>query len=156
MKYNKFNWNPLDYPSGLLQDHYYPDRWKIAIICILLNCTQRKQVEKVLDKLFLLVPDAESFIKCDEFLIKEIIAPLGFKNVRYNRAKSFSEDYIKGNWKHLIDCRGIGEYADACDRMYFLNEFGEKPPKDHALINLWCFVTEKQYERINNHKSIIK
>jgi endonuclease III len=151
MKYKKIIWNPIKTPSGLLQDQYYPDRWKIAIICILLNCTQRKQVEKVLDKLFSLVPDAESFVKCDEFLIKEIIAPLGFKNVRYNRAKQFSEDYIKGNWKHLIECRGIGEYADACDRMYFLNEFGEKPPKDHALTHLWHFIMEKKNENICNH-----
>jgi methyl-CpG-binding domain protein 4 len=156
MKYKKINWNPIDYPSGLLQDQYFPDRWKIAVICILLNCTKRTQVEKILDKLFFIAPNPLEFINCNESLIKEIIAPLGFKNIRYNRAKSFSEDYIKGNWKYLIECRGIGQYADACDRMYFLGEFGENPPKDHALTNLWHLVMENQHERINNYTNSIK
>lgn len=147
MKYQYIKWNPVENPTGLLQDEYFPDRWKIAIICILLNCTQRKQVEKILNKLFYLTPNPYDFINCDESLIKEIIAPLGFKNVRYKRAKSFSEDYIKGDWKFLIECRGIGEYADSCDRMYFLNQFGEKPPKDHALTNLWHLIMEKNNER---------
>jgi hypothetical protein len=83
------------------------------------------------------------------------IVQICFNGLNNNRAKQFSEDYIKGNWKNLIECRGIGEYADACDRMYFLNEFGEKPPKDHALTHLWHFIMETKNENICNYSNSI-
>jgi len=151
----KIIWNPIDTPSGLLQDKYYPDRWKIAVTCIFLNCTKRMQVEKIIDNFFIKYPNAEIFLNSNEEDVKNLISPLGFKNVRYNRAKSFSEDYIRGNWKYLIECRGIGQYADACDRMYFLNEFDDTPPKDHALTNLWHFIVRKDNERSNYNVCII-
>lgn len=134
-------------PTGLLQEKYFPDRWKVAVTCILLNCTRRTQVENVIDDLFKLCPNPEGFLNCQEAQIKNLISVLGFKNVRYARVKQFTIDYIKGEWKTLRDCKGIGQYADACDRMFFLNEFDLEPPNDHALKYLWEIITSKHHER---------
>lgn len=141
----EYDWDPLEAPYGLLQDKYYPDRWKVAVACILLNCTTAKQVRTVIDNLFELCPSPEAFLSADEYSVKEVIFRLGFKNTRYKRIRSFSEDFTNKKWGLLGECRGIGEYADACDRMYFLGEFDTDPPNDHALVQLWRYVTSGEY-----------
>ena len=143
-----YDWDPLEAPYGLIQDKYYPDRWQVAVTCILLNCTRGRQVRTVIDKLFDICPSPEAFLSTDEEKVKSIITRLGFKNIRYKRIRSFSEDFTNKNWKLLGECRGIGEYADACDRMYFLSEFDADPPEDHALVQLWDYVVGGKYKKV--------
>lgn len=140
-----YSWDPLLSPAGLIQDAYYPDRWKVAVVCILLNRTRGPQVLSIIDDFFKFCSSPQDFLLADETKVKSIIGRIGFKNTRYKRIREFSEDFLSKKWKFLSDCRGIGEYADACDRMYFLGEFGKDPPKDHALVRLWHHVVEGNF-----------
>ena len=57
---NKKLWDPpnlYNWEAPLIQERYFPDRWKMLVCCILLNLTSIKQVRPMIDDLFELVPD---------------------------------------------------------------------------------------------------
>ena len=131
-------------PVPLLQELYWPDPWKVTVICIMLNCTQRKQVEPMIETFFARYPDAESYIKAYEWELSrndviELLRPLGFYNRRALRLYRFSEDYLSKGLSDIRKLHGVGEYAARCYEMLFLGQFGEAPPDDHALTDYWFF-----------------
>lgn len=143
----RIEWSPPFTPHNLLQEQYWPDRWKVAVVCIFLNCTKRTVAEPIIHQFFELYPDpleyACSYIDDTRkgFLLN-LIAPLGFKNRRAERIFKFSIDFMAG--REVSDSHGIGEYASACDRMYFDMEFDETPPKDGALVKVWEWVVKNK------------
>lgn len=145
----KHEWNPPRTPFNLLQEQYFPDRWKVAVICMFLNCTQRRAAEPIIHEFFGLYPSPEHYIAAsfdpiDIDCTLELIGPLGFKNRRAERILRFSLDYLVGDWTCLKDCHGIGDYADACDRMFFEKDFDLYPPSDGVLANVWRWIVKKQ------------
>ena len=48
-----------DIVRPLLQEIYQPDGWKMLVCCIMLNLTNRKQVDRVRHKLFKKYPTAK-------------------------------------------------------------------------------------------------
>lgn len=136
-------WVPPRMPAPLLQELFWPDVWKVSVVCLFLNCTQRKQVETIIDAFFERYPSADAYIRTYESSkqdIVDLIRPLGFYNRRAERLYRFSVDFVSGGAGDPRGCFAIGKYATACYEMLFLGRFGEDPPEDHALQNYYHFV----------------
>lgn len=122
----------------------------MAVVCVFLNCTTRRVAEPIVKEFFRRYPNKQAYISTYESNKDEIIsliASLGFKNRRAERLYSFSRSFHT-DVRHLSDCLGIGEYAEAYDRMYFWEEFSSCPPKDGVLANVWKWVTNDEFKNI--------
>jgi methyl-CpG-binding domain protein 4 len=122
---------------GLIQEDLWPDSWKIFVSCVMLNCTTRKQVEKILPKFFSLWPRAEELLKSNPEDIAETIATLGFKNRRTKNLLSMSRLYLEREWKDPRELPGIGEYGARAWEIFCADKLGDEPPKDGALVLYW-------------------
>ena len=122
---------------GLIQEDLWPDSWKIFVSCVMLNCTTRKQVEKILPKFFSLWPSAEELLKSNPEDIAETIATLGFKNRRTKNLLSMSRSYLEREWKDPRELPGIGEYGARAWEIFCADKLGDEPPKDGALVLYW-------------------
>jgi methyl-CpG-binding domain protein 4 len=103
----------------------------------MLNCTSRKQVEKVINHFFQKWPDPESLLTSPVQEISDVITPLGFKDRRSKLLLKMSEGYIKNNWSHASELPGIGEYASRAWEIFIKNNLGNRPPNDGALVVYW-------------------
>ena len=110
--------------------------------CMMLNCTTRKQVEKVLPLFFIRWPTPSCFLTADRQEVSNLITPLGFMNRRTQRLFEMSYAYVNTNWKHALELPGIGEYASRAWEIFFQNKLGEHPPKDGALVK-YCHWRKK-------------
>lgn len=122
---------------GLIQEDLWPDEWKILVSCMMLNCTSRKQVEKILPEFFSKWPDAKSLICADFEEIEKTISPLGFKNRRTKKLLEMSDAYVQKAWNDPKDLPGIGEYASRAWEIFCNNTLGNVPPNDGALKLYW-------------------
>jgi methyl-CpG-binding domain protein 4 len=126
----------------LLQELHADDPWKVLVICLMLNCTRRAQVDAVIDNFFSKWSSASQFIGADDADVKETIKSLGFYNRRTKALKKMSIAYITGDWSDVRDLPGVGEYAARAFEMFVLNEMGDVEPKDHALSRFWRYVVK--------------
>lgn len=122
---------------GLIQEDLWPDEWRILVSCMMLNCTSRKQVEKVLPQFFKKYPSASDLILADQKEISETISPLGFKNRRTKNIINMSNAFINNLWLDPRDLPGIGEYAARAWEIFCRNKLGDNPPEDGALVLYW-------------------
>ena len=74
----------------LLQEIYQDDAWKMLVCCILLNLTQRKQVDGVRHELFTKYPTEYEMMEADEDELSEILRPLGLYRRRAKTLIKFS------------------------------------------------------------------
>jgi len=98
-------------PYLLLQEIYNEHPWRVLVCCIMLNCTSRKQVDRVRDEFFKKYPTPGDAAKADSNEMSELIAPLGFKNKRTSTIRRFSSDWLTLDWKEPKELYGIGKYA---------------------------------------------
>lgn len=124
-------------PYSLIQESLWPDEWKCLVACVMLNCTSRKQVEKVLPAFFDRWPTAAVTAIADPEEMAHVIASLGFKNRRSQRLVRLAEEYEAGGWTHVRQLSGIGEYASRMWEMFFLGVLGDDQPADGALTLYW-------------------
>jgi methyl-CpG-binding domain protein 4 len=124
-------------PYGLIQEDLWPNEWKILVACMLLNCTTRSAMEKVLQPLFAKYPDAASMASADQGQLSQVIGRLGFGNRRAGNLIKMSQHYLGSNWKHARDLPGIGEYAAAAWEIFVRGTLPEDCPNDHALTLWW-------------------
>tara|TARA_B100001109_G_C18703382_1_gene399051 strand:- start:95 stop:487 length:393 start_codon:yes stop_codon:yes gene_type:complete len=94
----------------LLQEIYQSDGWKMLTCCMLLNLTNRKQVDTIRDELFDRYPTAQDMMNADEVDLANLLKPLGLYNKRAVSLKKMSEGYIRG-FKSVDELYGIGQYA---------------------------------------------
>ena len=127
------SWVPPKSTFNLLQENYWPDEWKVLSVCLLLNLTTRKQVDGVIDTFFKKYPDAQAMIAADELELSDLIRPLGMWRKRVKTLKRFSMEYLLGNWKTAKELYGCGKYADDCWRLFFVGDWRDISPNDHAL-----------------------
>ena len=120
-------------PYSLIQEDLWPDEFKILVSCMLLNCTTRKQVEKVVPMLFSKWPDAKSLAAANQCELREVISSLGFKNRRSENLIKMAKAYLKNNWKSARDLPGIGDYAADAWELFCRQTMPQKCPNDHAL-----------------------
>jgi adenine-specific DNA glycosylase len=93
------------------QEQYIDDPWKMIIVCMMLNQTSYKQVDRVKDTFFGRFPDAEILLNANDEDIIGVIRSLGFYNRRCKLFKDFSREWIKGRWEKIEDLPGVGKYA---------------------------------------------
>ena len=133
----KKNWLPQRSPFGLIQEDFFPDQWKTLIICMMLNRTSRKQVEKVIKVFFELWSTPQSFISADKQTIVEVCKSLGFANRRTDNMLKMTKEYVENRWTHVKELPGIGEYASRSWEIFYCDNLGSEEPNDHALTNYY-------------------
>ena len=129
------HWNPpklneWDYP--LIQERYFPDRWKMLVCCLMLNLTSHKQVNPIIDGFFDRWPDPGSASGADEFEMKEFIKSLGMYNKRSKTIIRMSKEYLEG-FKSVQQLYGCGKYATDSDMIFHLGQWQTVDPTDGAL-----------------------
>lgn len=124
-------------PYSLIQEDLWPDEWKCLVACVMLNCTTRKQAQKVLPLFFSRWPLAVDVATANPCEISALISPLGFKNRRTERLIQLAAAYQEKNWTHVRELPGIGEYASRMWEIFFLGHLGEDQPTDGALTLYW-------------------
>jgi len=77
---------------------------------MLLNLTNRKQVDGIRDELFKRYPTPKKMMKANQSKLAELLKPLGLYNRRAKSLKKMSEGYVKG-FKSVDELYGIGQYA---------------------------------------------
>lgn len=120
----------------LIQEQYYPDKFKVLVCCLLLNRCRGETVRSVVDKLFEKYPNAVALKDADIEELTALLKPLGFQNQRAKRLVDFSKAFIE-EWNDVRELPGVGDYAADCYRIFFLEELGDEPPNDHALVDYW-------------------
>jgi len=128
---------PKRSPFGLIQEDLWPDEWKCLVACMMLNCTSRRQIEKVLPAFFNKWPNAKKFLMAQREEVVELIAPLGFQNRRTDRLFEMTTVYDTGNWKHISELPGIGDYATRSWEIFFKDKLGNHQPVDGVLALYW-------------------
>jgi methyl-CpG-binding domain protein 4 len=110
----------------LIQEEYIHDKWKMVVVCILLNQTNNKQVRPILEDLFKLIPDAEKASATGIQQIAEIIRPTGFQNVKADRIVKMSKKWASGD-QEISKLPGVGKYALESWRIFVDRDFGFTP-----------------------------
>ena len=128
---------PKRSPHGLLQEDVAPNEWLSLVVCIMLNCTSRKQVENVFPEFVRRWSTPEAFAQASRDDIVSLCASLGFANRRTDRLFAMTTRYLEGGWVHARELPGIGEYAARSWEMFCCGIIGEDPPKDGALGLYW-------------------
>ena len=129
------NWDPPQLNSWdrpLIQERYFPDRWKMLICCLMLNLTSYKQVLPIIDGFFDRWPDAKSASEANEETMKEYLKSLGMYNKRAKTIIKMSEQFLNGFSKPK-DLYGCGKYAADSDAIFFQGRWREVNPTDGAL-----------------------
>ena len=99
-----------DIVRPLLQEIYQSDGWKMLTCCMLLNLTNRRQVDVIRDELFKRYPTPKDMMNANESELAQLLQPLGLYNRRAKSLKKMSEGYVKG-FNSVDELYGIGQYA---------------------------------------------
>ena len=106
--------------------------WQHMVGVICLNCTGRKQVKRVLPVLFAIAPTPEHFLNTPESTVKTIIESLGMVNIRYNRLKRMTKDFLTWDGNDATMLYGIGKYGSDSYRLFYKHEIPDNVG-DHEL-----------------------
>lgn len=139
-------WYPPRSPWGLIQEELYPDEWKCLVVCLMLNCTSRRQVEKILPEFFRRWPGPSELCAANPIDIEQLISVLGFGKRRTGRLRDMSSTYLIGNWKHISELPGVGDYATRMWEIFFQGNLGKDPPKDGALKLYWHWMKLRELQ----------
>lgn len=139
-------WIPPRSPYSLIQEDLWSSapesEWLILVTCMMLNCTSRKQVEKVLPAFRGRWPTPQALVKADDAEVAALCRPLGFANRRTNNLKKMTAAYLDGNWAHAAELPGVGPYAVASWEIFCAGAVPIECPKDHALTQYWVWLTQ--------------
>ena len=93
---------------------------------MLLNLTNRKQVDTIRDELFSRYPTSNDMMSANESELADLLKPLGLYNRRAKSLKKMSEGYVKG-FKSVDELYGVGEYAKDSWEIFQNNNKKVKP-----------------------------
>jgi methyl-CpG-binding domain protein 4 len=77
---------------------------------MLLNLTNRKQVDTIRDELFTKYPTPKDMMKANQSELADLLKPLGLYNRRAKSLIKMSKGYVKG-FKSVDELFGVGQYA---------------------------------------------
>lgn len=127
----------------LLQLRFRDEPWKLLVACVLLNRTTRRQVDRVIDDLFLDYPTPEALASARERDLAELLKPLGMHRTRANRLVRLADDWLAlaSMWEgttpdgltELSALTGVGKYALDSYRMFVLDD-DTVEPSDKELV----------------------
>ena len=135
-------WNPpllAQREKPMIQEYYFPDRWKMLICCLMLNLTSRKQVDPIIDGFFEKWPNAEAASKAEEKKMKEYLRSLGMYNRRAKTIIKMSKQFLEG-FNEAKQLHGCGKYANDSDRIFYKGLWKDTEPTDGALISYKKFL----------------
>ena len=110
----------------LLQEIYQDDGWKMLTCCMLLNLTNRKQVDTIRDELFKKYPTPKDMMNAKPRELADILKPLGLYNRRATSLRLMSAGYI-GGFKSVDELYGIGKYAKDSWEIFQNNNMSVNP-----------------------------
>ena len=110
----------------LLQEIYQSDGWKMLVCCMLLNLTNRKQVDTIRDELFKKYPTPKEMMDASHRELANILKPLGLYNRRATSLRLMSVGYING-FKSVDELYGIGQYAKDSWEIFQNNNMNVEP-----------------------------
>ena len=110
----------------LLQEIYQDDGWKMLTCCMLLNLTNRKQVDTIRDELFKKYPSPKDMMNAKHRELADILKPLGLYNRRATSLRLMSAGYI-GGFKSVDELYGIGKYAKDSWEIFQNNNMSVNP-----------------------------
>jgi len=128
-------WSPPllnEWSKPLIQERYFPDRWKMLICCLMLNLTSYKQVLPIIDGFFERWPDPDAASKADEQEMKEYLKSLGMYNKRSKTIIKMSKQFLDG-FTDPKQLHGCGKYASDSDAIFYQGKWKEVVPNDGAL-----------------------
>ena len=120
--------------------------WQHMVGVMCLNLTYRKQVKKLLPKLFKRYPNATAFIRGRYNTQEKMLRPLGMSTVRSKRLKYMSVDFLSWDGKDATDLYGIGKYGSDSSRIFYKNEI----PKDVQDKELKKYINWQRGRRVYN------
>lgn len=133
----KTGWVPPRSPYSLIQEDLFPDSWLIIVSCMMLNCTSRKQVEKVLPDFKRRWPTPQKFLNARDEDVVEVCRSLGFANRRTKNLKRMTQRFLAAPWSDPRELPGVGEYAARAYEIFCEGKLGTIAPEDHALTKYW-------------------
>lgn len=108
------------------------DPWKVVVASVLLQRTIRKQAEVAFKKLMALWPTAATMAKALQVDVLHAVKPCGFGERRSRYIVRLSHKWASGEWEHLADLPGVGQYVQDAVRIVCFEE-SECKSGDHAL-----------------------
>ena len=141
-------WIPPQSPFDLLQERFWPDEWKILMVCLMLNQTSRKQVEPIIHSFFSAFPTPESVVDAHESELMYFLHPLGLVNRRLKTVKRFSEEFVTKSWDEAKELYGCGKYANDTHKIFIKGEWKAVEPQDHALVDYHNFLVQRARQLI--------
>jgi len=103
----------------------------MLVCCMLLNLTNRKQVDTVREELFTKYRTPKDMMNANHRELADILKPLGLYNRRATSLRLMSAGYING-FKSVDELYGIGQYAKDSWEI-FQNKNNNIKPTDKVL-----------------------
>lgn len=143
----KQGWVPPRSPYSLIQEDLWSadpsSEWWILVVCLFLNCTRRKQVERTLPGFMARWNDPASFLLSEHRDVVDCIRSLGFGDRRAANLRKMTQAYLTGGWSHARELPGVGIYAARAWEIFCRGELGTEAPKDHALVKYWAWCRQR-------------
>lgn len=102
-------------------------KWQHMVAVIMLNQTGRKAVKYVLPIFLDRWSDPYRFLRSSVDEVKEVIWPLGMVNVRFNRLKRMTSDFLTWDGNDATMLYGIGKYGSDSYEIFFKNNYTVDP-----------------------------
>ena len=106
--------------------------WQHMVAVIMLNQTGRKAVKYVLPIFLDRWPTPGSFLWATTDEVKEVIWPLGMYNIRFQRLKRMTADFLTWDGNDATLLYGIGKYGSDSYEIFFKQNYTVEP-KDKEL-----------------------
>ena len=118
--------NPLR--DDLMVQQQINGPWQHMVGVIMLNQTGRKPVKTVLPEFLSRWPTAEHFyFLSDPDIVKDVIRPLGMVNVRENRIRRMTQDFLTWDGNDATMLYGIGKYGSDSYEIFFKQNYSVTP-----------------------------
>lgn len=101
--------------------------WQHMIAVIMLNQTGRKAVKYVLPMFLNRWYEPSDFMLAREEEVKDVIWPLGMSNVRYQRLKKMTNEYLEWDGNDATKLYGIGKYGSDSYEIFFKQNYTVQP-----------------------------
>ena len=101
--------------------------WQHMVAVIMLNQTGRKPVKTVFPVFMSKWRNPLDFKYATEEEVKNVIWPLGMVNVRYNRLKQMTQDFLHWDFSDATLLYGIGKYGSDSYEIFFKQNYTVEP-----------------------------
>lgn len=101
--------------------------WQHMVAVIMLNQTGRKAVKYVLPLFLDRWPTPNKFLLAGIDEVKEVIWPLGMYNIRFQRLKRMTADFLTWDGIDATMLYGIGKYGSDSYEIFFKQNYSVQP-----------------------------